>query len=61
MLATSDADADAEDDDDDTGTVTDEQSVAMTASHETDNVTLMEAATPMPLNSHEEEEDDTQK
>ena len=48
-------------DDDDAGTVTDEQSVAMTTSHETDHATLMEAATPMLLDSHEEEDGDTQK
>ena len=49
------------DDDDDAGIVTDEQSVAMTTSHETDHATLMEAATPMLLDSHEEEDGDTQK
>ena len=47
--------------DDDAGTVTDEQSVAMATSHETDHATLMEAATPMFLDSHEEEDGDTQK
>ena len=47
--------------DDDVGPVTDEQSVATTTSHETDHATLMDAATPMLLDSHEEEDGDTQK
>ena len=35
----------------------DEQSVAMTTSHETDHATLMEAATPVLLDSYGEDED----
>ena len=45
----------------DAGTLADEQSVAMTTSHETDNTTLMDAVTPMLLDAHEEEEGDPQK
>ncbi|KAJ7312212.1 hypothetical protein OS493_039801 [Desmophyllum pertusum] len=45
----------------DTGTETDEQSVAMTTSHQTDHVTLMEAATPMLLDSYEDDEAAAQK
>ena len=40
---------------------TDEQSVAMTTSHETDHATLMEAATPVLLDSYGEDEDVAQK
>jgi len=47
--------------DDDAGTVTDEQSVAVTTSQETDHVTLMEELTPMLLDPDEEDEGATQK
>ena len=47
--------------DDNAGTVTDEQSVAVTTSQETDHVTLMEELTPMLFDRDEEDESATQK
>lgn len=47
--------------DDNAGTVTDEQSVAVTTSQETDHVTLMEELTPMLIDPDEEDEVATQK
>ena len=47
--------------DDDARTLADEQSVAVTTSHETDRVTLMEAVTPMLLDSYEDDDSVAQK
>lgn len=46
---------------DDARTVVDEQSVGMTTSHETGHVTLMEAATPVLLDSYGQDEGAAQK
>lgn len=46
---------------DDARTVVDEQSVTMTTSHETVHVTLMEAATPVLLDSYGQDEGVAQK
>lgn len=46
---------------DEAGTATDEQSITMTTSHQTDHVTLMEEATPRLLDSYEEDEGAAQK
>ena len=46
---------------DDARTVVDEQLLAMTTSHKTGYVTLMEAATPVPLDSYGQDKGVAQK